>query len=407
MNEAPWDRTPGRGETAVFDDTGASAPVPPKMTRIDRAVLVHGLQRLGAARVSTGNRVELLRDGPATFAAMLTLIADARERVSLESYIVRSDAVGNMFAPELIGAARRGVRPRVLFDWIGSRTTSRRFVRMLRRGGVEVGIFNPLSLKRRWFGLLPRDHRKLLVVDGAAGVIGGIGLGHEWTTGTHPRAKEGSSPWRDTAVQIDGPAARDMDRAFERSWGRLLRPPYRNPNSGAWRPPHPPGAAPVDGEPAMVAIMEGEPGRYRVARSLEVATILAARSIWISDAYFLPNMALVEALTGAARDGVDVRLLVPSRGDHPWIIRATQRYYPRLLESGVRIWEWPGEMMHAKTSVVDGRYVRIGSTDFNLLGMAINYELDAMIEDAGLGAATSAMFEEDIARSQPRNGAAQ
>src|SRR5207253_5328667 len=114
----------------------------------------------------------------ATFDAMLSLIADARERVSLESYIVRSDAVGDRFAPVLIEAAARGARTRVLFDWIVSRTTTHRFVRTLRHGGVEVGIFNRPSLTGRWFGLLPRDHRKLLVVDGQAGVIGGIGLGH-------------------------------------------------------------------------------------------------------------------------------------------------------------------------------------------------------------------------------------
>ena len=390
MNDARWG-----GAAAVSEDRRAPALGP---NRVNRAVLVHGLWRMGAARVSTGNRVTLLRDGPATFDAMLSLIAGARDRVSLESYIVHSDAVGDRFAPELIRAARRGVQTRVLFDWIGSRSTSSRFVRMLRQGGVEVGIFNRPSLRRRWLALLPRDHRKLLVVDGAAGVIGGIGLGHEWTTGAHRRGKGGSA-WRDTAVQIDGPAASDMEQAFERMWDRATRPHQRDPRASS--PPEPPPPAALEGDPAMVAIMEGEPGRYRVARSLEVTTMAAVRSIWISDAYFMPNLALVEGLTGAASDGVDVRLLVPSRGDHPWMIRATRRYYPRLLQSGVRIWEWAGEMMHAKTSVVDGRYVRIGSTDFNLLGVAINYELDAMIEDATLGAAASAMFEDDIARSHP------
>jgi cardiolipin synthase len=364
---------------------------------VDRPSLAHRLWRLGAAHVSTGNGVALLRNGPATFDAMLALIAGARERVSLESYIVRSDAVGERFAPALIDAAKRGVHTRVLFDWIGSRSTTHRFVRMLRQGGVEVGVFNRPSITRRWLGLLPRDHRKLLVVDGAAGVIGGIGLGHEWTTGTHPGKKAGS-PWRDTAVRIEGPAGRDMDNAFERTWDRVIHRPSRD--SDASRPAEPLSTADLDDGGAMVAIMEGEPGRYRVARSLEIVSVTAARSIWISDAYFMPNMTLVEALTGAARDGVDVRLLVPSRGDHPWMIRATRKYYPRLIKNGVRIWEWQGEMMHAKTSVVDGRYTRIGSTDFNPLGMAINFELDAMIEDAELGHATGAMFEHDIARSR-------
>jgi cardiolipin synthase len=189
-----------------------------------------------------------------------------------------------------------------------------------------------------------------------------------------------------------------MERAFEHMWARVIRP--RSPGSGASPPGEPPEASvPGDG-PATVAIIEGEPWRFRVTRSLEAAAVAATRSIWISDAYFMPGMTLVEALTGAARDGVDVRLLVPSRGDHPWMVRATRRYYPRLVREGVRIWEWQGEMMHAKTSVVDGRYVRIGSTDFNLLGMAINYELDAMIVDEALGASVGAMFEEDVALSR-------
>ncbi|HEX6748317.1 MAG TPA: phospholipase D-like domain-containing protein [Longimicrobium sp.] len=368
----------------------------------DRASLAHRLWRIGAARVSTGNRVALLRDGPATFEAMLALIAGARGRVSLESYIVRSDAVGERFAPELIAAARRGVRTRVLLDWVGSRTTTRRFVRGLRDGGVEVGIFSPPSPARPWLGMLPRDHRKLLVVDGAAGVIGGIGLGHEWTTGARPGSADGS-PWRDTAVRIEGPAARDMDRAFERMWSRATLPGHRE--LGTSHRGESPDASRLDDGLAMVAIIEGEPWRYRVARALETAAVAATRSIWISDAYFMPSMPLVEALAGAARDGVDVRLLVPSRGDHPWMVRATRRYYPRLVGDGVRIWEWQGEMMHAKTSVVDGRYVRIGSTDFNLLGMAVNYELDAMIGDEALGASMDAMFEEDVARSRPMTAA--
>ena len=381
---------------AISEDTRTVAQ---GTDRDDRTTVAHRLFRVSAARVSTGNRVSLLRDGPATFDAMLSLIAAARERISLESYIVRSDEVGRRFAPELIGAARRGVRTRVLCDWIGSRTTSPRFLRMLRQGGVEVRVFNLPSLRRRWFGFLPRDHRKLLAVDGAAGVIGGIGLGHEWTTGMHQAAKHGTSPWRDTAVLIEGPAGRDMDQAFERMWDRVIR--SRHYGGSEPFPGHRPSPGMLDDGGAMVAIVEGEPGRYRIARSLEVTAVAAARSIWISDAYFMPNLALVEALIGAARDGVDVRLLVPSRGDHPWMIRATRRYYPRLLASGVRIWEWAGEMMHAKTSVVDGRYVRVGSTDFNLLGLAINYELDAMIEDPALGTAMTGMFEEDMEQSKP------
>lgn len=157
---------------------------------------------------------------------------------------------------------------------------------------------------------------------------------------------------------------------------------------------------PATDTPSLVGIIEGEPLRLRVARSLQMQAIAAERSIWIASAYFVPSPSEVEALTGAARDGVDVRILVPSRNDHPWVTMLTRRYYRRLLANGVRIWEWKGEMMHAKSSVVDGRWVRVGSTDFNPLGVSINYELDAVIQDSAIGAEAESMFLNDLAESK-------
>src|SRR5438034_11305497 len=148
--------------------------------------------------------------------------------------------------------------------------------------------------------------------------------------------------------------------------------------------------------PALVGIIEGEPLKLRVARALQMQAIAAERSIWIASAYFTPSFTEVEALTGAARDGVDVRVLVPSRNDHPWVTLLTRRYYRRLLTNGVRAWEWKGEMMHAKTSVVDGRWVRVGSTDSSILGVAINYELDALVEDPTIGSEAAARFLADL-----------
>jgi cardiolipin synthase A/B len=137
-----------------------------------------------------------------------------------------------------------------------------------------------------------------------------------------------------------------------------------------------------------------------VSRALQIQSVSAEKSIWIASAYFVPSFSEVEALTGAARDGVAVRLLVPSRYDHPWVRLMTIHFYRRLLMNGVRIWEWGGEMMHAKTSVVDSRYTRVGSTDFNPLGVAINFELDAVIEDRALGAEAEAMFLSDLDQSR-------
>jgi cardiolipin synthase len=354
-----------------------------------------GLWRIAAADVSGHNRVGLLTTGVETFDSMIALIDAARSSVLFEGYIFRSDDVGRRFADAFARAADRGVAVRVLVDWFGRLGTSARFFNRLRKKGVEVRLFNPPGL-RRWLGLVPRDHRKLLVVDGAAGVTGGFGIGDEWRTGILKRRR---SPWRDTAVRIEGPAAADMADAFERMWHRALGHERRGHERLLTRRATGAHLDPALHQGALVGIVEGEPGRFRVARALQLQAVSAQRSIWIASAYFTPAPAEVEALNGAARDGVDVRILVPSRYDHPWIRLLTRRFYRRLLANGVRIWEWRGEMMHAKTSVVDGRWVRVGSTDFNPLGVAINFELDAVIEDADLGAQAEAMFLTDLEQS--------
>jgi cardiolipin synthase len=355
-----------------------------------------GLWRLAAADVSSGNRVALLRDGPATFDAMVGLIDAATTSVALESYIFRSDEVGHRMGDALIRAVGRGVGVRLQMDWVGSRGTSRKFLRSLRDAGVKLTIFNPLGF-HRWFGLVPRDHRKLLVVDDRVGITGGLGVGREWTTGVQ---KLHRSRWRDTAVKIEGPAAHDMVQAFDRMWDRSLGNERRGSHRFLRRKARGAHLDPATDEPALVGIIEGEPLRLRVSRALQIQAISAKRSIWIATAYFTPSPSEIEALNGAARDGVDVRILVPSRNDHPWVSLLARRFYRRLLTNGVRIWEWQGEMMHAKTAVVDGRWVRVGSTDFNPLGVAINYELDAVIEDKNLGEEAEQMFLADLEESR-------
>ena len=371
-------------------------------SRVDNAPVApgpsfsRGLWRIAAADVSSNNRVRLLRDGPATFAAMLELIEQARTSIALESYIFRSDEVGHRFGDALTRATARGVAVRLLLDWIGVRGTSRAFIRQLTRTGIDVQTFNRPGF-RPWFGFVPRDHRKLLVVDETVGITGGVGVGREWTTGVLKRHR---SRWRDTAVVIEGPAARDMVGAFETMWRRTVGRERRGSHRFLRRAARGSHLDPSTHTPALVGIIEGEPLRLRVSRALQIQAISAERSIWIATAYFAPSPSEVEALNGAARDGVDVRILLPSRNDHPWVSLLARRYYRRLLTNGVRLWEWQGEMMHAKSSVIDGRWVRVGSTDFNPLGVAINYELDAVIEDPALGEQAEAMFLADLENSK-------
>ena len=349
-----------------------------------------------SADVSEGNDVVLFSDGAATFDAMIELIDNAKESVALESYILRSDAVGARFADALMRAARRGVRSQLLADWFGMRGIGSSYLRTLRAHGVHVRVFSPLGF-RRWLGVVPRDHRKLLVVDSSAGITGGIGIGDEWQGGILRKRR---LAWRDTCVRIAGPAARDFMAAFGRMWQRAggERPPrserkLTRASRGADLDP----AASV---PSVVGIVEGEPGRLRVGRALHLQAAAAQRSIWVASAYFVPSFAEVESLNGAARDGVDVRLLLPSRYDHPWVHGLAEAdLHAGCCGTACESGNGGGEMMHAKTSVIDGRWTRVGSTDFNPLGVGINFELDAIIEDPRIGAAAEAMFEDDLSRS--------
>ncbi|MEP7347712.1 MAG: phosphatidylserine/phosphatidylglycerophosphate/cardiolipin synthase family protein, partial [Gemmatimonadaceae bacterium] len=357
--------------------------------------------RIAAAEVSAGNAVKLLRDGPQTFELMLKVIDEAQRTIEFEGYIYHDDEVGIRFADAFRAAAQRGVKVRMLVDWLGRLPTRARFFHAIAAAGVDVRLFNPVGW-RSWFGILPRDHRKLLVADDRVGVTGGLGIGKEWGYGWIRRKKRHRGPWRDTAVSIEGPAALDMRESFDRMWARALgRTPewrrLRTPRRGRVQDSH---LNTRFHPPSLVGIIEGEPGRLRVSRVMQLQAVAAQRSIWIASAYFIPSFGEMEALGGAARDGVDVRVLVPSKYDHPWLRSLTMLSYARLLKSGVRLWEWRGDMMHAKTTVVDGRWLRVGSTDLNPLAVAINYELDAIIEDRALGIEAEAMFLEDLERSE-------
>src|SRR5690348_12994541 len=179
-------------------EPGAQVPMPIRTLSFTR-----GLWRIASAGASAGNRVALLRDGGEAFEAMLSAIAEARDSVALECYLVTADAVGNRFADALVAAAARGVRVRMVADWVGSRGAGRAHWKKLRDADVYVRIFNPPGI-RPWLGMLPRDHRKLLVVDDAVGITGGFGLSEAWSGGMRRRR---TAPWRDTAVRIEGPAA--------------------------------------------------------------------------------------------------------------------------------------------------------------------------------------------------------
>ncbi len=351
---------------------------------LSRPVIRRAIDRAGAAKPIPGNRVHLLQNGPEAYPAMLQMIRAATKYVHFENYIIRHDDTGWQFAEALAERARAGVAVRVLYDWLGCISTRRKFWRYLREAGCEVRCFGKPDFLRPWRNV-SRDHRKLVVTDGGVSIIGGLCIADEWA-GDPAR---GIPPWRDTAVRIEGPASHALDLAFARIWA-LVGPPL--PDEEATPDIGPTGTA-------AVRVVVGEPGRERTARVIEYLAAGASERLWMVDAYLVPPPRLFEVMALAENDGVDIRLLVPGASDLPVVRNFTRLGYRDILRSGMRIFEWDGPMIHAKTMVADGRWVRIGTSNINLSSLVGNYELDVVIEDPTLAAAMEHQFRVDCATS--------
>lgn len=362
--------------------------------RGSRPLIQRAIDRAAAARPIPDNRVVLLQDGPQAYTAMLGIIAGAQRYIRFENYIIRDDATGWRFARALAERARAGVSVRVLYDWFGSISTSRKYWNFLRDAGCEVRCFNPPNPFRP-IAFFSRDHRKLVLADGGLSVIGGLCIADEWAGDP----ERGVPPWRDTAVLIEGPASLALDAAFAHTWA-LAGAPIPD----AERTPEVPASG-----TAAIRVVEGEPGKERASRVLEYLAAGCRRRLWIVDAYLLPPPRLFEVMALADKDGVDVRLLVPGSSDVPVFRNLTRLGYRDMLRAGLRIFEWDGPMIHAKTMVADGRWTRIGTSNINISSLVGNYELDVVIEEPELARAMELQFRRDVRASvevvrQPRRG---
>jgi len=342
------------------------------------------VERATGSKTLGGNRLELQYEGSSTFSSWLEGISRAQCMVYLENYLIRDDRVGRAFRDVLIEKARSGVPVYVIYDWVGCWATPRSYWKPLRQAGVHVRAFNPLSLGiGDPFGILRRDHRKLIVLDGKVAYVGGFCLGVEWAgRPTHPA-------WRDTAVKISGPAARAAAHAFEATWrgmGESLALSQQLPILS-------------DVGDTPVWLIEGEPGRTRVYRTIHWVAARAKERVWITDAYFVAPRSVSEALGAAAQQGVDVRILVPAHNNWPLVGSLSRGGYRSLLKSGVRIFEWQGPMIHAKTAVVDGIWSRVGSSNLNSASLIGNWELDIGVLDTKLASQLEELFLTDLSSS--------
>lgn len=348
--------------------------------------------------LTTGNRVTLLQDGPATYRAMLAAIVAARDHIHLETYILEDDEVGQRFAQALIERQRAGVRVLLLRDSVGTMRTSPAFFERLSEAGVQVLEFNPVNpLRARGdWELNQRDHRKLLIVDGRIAFLGGINISSVYSGGSfsqRSRLRPGGGPaWRDTDLRLEGPVVAELQKLFLAAWAAQKGPAAQTRN------PFPPPV--VAGSQVVRAIGSSPEEPY----SLIYATLLSAigsaeTSVQLTNAYFAPDPQLLAALEAAVARGVAVRLILPSQTDSWLIFHAGRGHYERLLRAGVRIFERRGVVLHAKTALIDGVWATVGSTNLDWRSFLHNHELNAVVLGAEFGAQLQAMFDADLAAS--------
>ncbi len=368
-----------RNSSLTATTNGSPAP---KGGRLDRA-----LARTSDAPLREGNRLALLKDGPNTYDDWFAAISRAQRWIHLDNYIFQDDGTGRRFAEALSAKAAEGVSVRVLYDWFGSLDVKRSFWQRLRKSGVDVRAVNPPTLGGP-LGAIRRDHRKLLAVDGEYASTGGVCIADGWMV----RSKETGLPYRDTAVSARGPVMADINRAFTKLWGELVEElPVEERTD--------PEDIPEAGETSARLVIQ-EPRRMRTLRMLELLTAGVQERLWVTDPYFLSLPILTQSLMATARDGVDVRVLVPATNDLPWIGALSRTGYRQFLEAGVRIFEYGGPMIHAKTVVADGWWSKVGSTNLNVASLVTNWEIDLVAEDPGFAQKMEQLFEEDLSNAR-------
>ena len=348
-----------------------------------RQLADQAFSRAAGAPLISGNSIRLLKDAQENYPAWLTAIRSARRTILFESYIIHGDEVGHEFADALIAKAGEGVQVRLIYDWMGGfGKTSNKFWRRLRDGGVEVRRHNPPRFDSP-FGWISRDHRKTLAVDGEIGFVTGLCVGQMWVG--YP--ERNIDPWRDTGVEVHGPAVAEVESAFAQVWNGAGGGPIENDRGGTKT------AQAGNVTLRVIATVPNTAGLFRLD---QLVAAIAREKLWLTDAYYAGATPYVQALCAAAKDGVDVRLLVPGGTDIPVLRPLSRTGYRMLLEAGIRVFEWNGPMLHAKTAVADGKWSRVGSTNLNLASWLGNYELDVMVEDEPFARCMEEMYLSDL-----------
>ena len=347
--------------------------------------------------LTTGNQVLLLQDGPATYKAMFAAIASAKDHINMETYILDDDDIGRQFAEALMDKQRQGVQVNIIRDSVGTIATPAAFFQELAATGIKLLEFNPINplQSRKNWSLNQRDHRKLLVADGSIAFLGGINISSVYSGGSFGKSSP-TAPlaWRDTHLQLRGPVVAEFQKLFIATWEKQKGEPLAAKN-------YFPKLDAVG--PHVVRAIGSAPDEpfSRIYATLLSAINSAESSVRLTNAYFAPDPQLLAALIGAAQRGVDVTLILPSQTDSWLVFHAGRNYYGQLLRGGVKIYQRRGVILHSKTALIDGVWSTVGSTNLDWRSFLHNQELNAVVLGPEFGKQVQAMFDKDLALSDP------
>jgi cardiolipin synthase len=346
------------------------------------------VQQLSGMELTRGNHAELLVNGQATFDSIIDGIAHAKHYALVQFYMFHDDGLGRRMQQALIERALAGVRVYVLYDEVGSGGLPEAYVEELRAAGVEVSSFKPTQGAGNRFQLNFRNHRKMVVVDGVTGWIGGHNVGDEYL-GLDPEF----TPWRDTHVRLEGPVVLQLQATIlgDWYWGTRKIPELN------WVPQ----PSPTSDMHAMI-VPSSPSQRLETAGLLFVTALQSAqRRIWISAPYFVPDEAVMKALQLAALRGVDVRIITTGKGDSQAVFLAAFHYIHELRGLGIRFYAYKPGFLHEKVMLVDDDVSAVGTANFDNRSFRLNFEVTALIVDPAFGSQMAAMFEQDFAHSVP------
>lgn len=345
---------------------------------------------MGAAltpRVVAGNKVKALVNGDQIFPAMLNAIRSAQNVITLESYIYWSGGVGKSFTDALVERSKHGVQVKVLLDWFGSQLDEE-LLEEMRASGIDIRRYNPPT----WYNLSRmnhRTHRRLMVVDGKIGFIGGAGLSDKWSGDA-----QDPQHWRDTHFQVEGPVVTQMQSAFIDNWiesaGEVLHSLDYLPH------------VENRGTTSAHLVTSSPGGSAKTAQLMYLmAMTSASKAIDLSAAYFVPDEVALETLLQALKRGVRLRVIMPGpHMDSSLVQRASRAKWGKLLKAGAQLYEYQPTMFHCKVMVVDGLWVSVGSTNFDSRSFSINDEANLNVYDAAFAKDQTAIFENDLRDSK-------